>query len=115
VPILAAPLEKVKAAVDKALPRHKQKSALEEAEFEDEIGDDLQKHMMVQCELTVMAYSPQTDIKPSTPCGHIDLVSWFTARMAWARDISVPRYCTTSRASMYRLLTLGQSSVTRQG
>lgn len=57
VPILAAPLEIVKAAVDKALPRHKPKSALEEAEFEDEIGDDLQKHMMVQCELSVLLSS----------------------------------------------------------
>ena len=49
VPLLEGPLERLKTAVDRVLPRHKLPTALEEAEFVDDIGDDLEKHMMVQC------------------------------------------------------------------
>ena len=49
VPLLASSLGRLKSAVDLVLPRHKLTTALEEAEFVDEIGDDLEKHMLVQC------------------------------------------------------------------
>ncbi|ORX34940.1 hypothetical protein BD324DRAFT_609696 [Kockovaella imperatae] len=48
LPLLSRPLDRLKGAVDRVLPRHKPLTALEEAEFVDDIGDDLEKHMMVQ-------------------------------------------------------------------
>jgi len=48
-PLLQTPLDRLKAAVDRVLPPKKTATALEEAEWEDEVGDDLGKHIMVQC------------------------------------------------------------------
>lgn len=51
-PLLSGPLEKLKKAIDRVLPVEKKLSALEEAEFEDEGGDEgaLEREMLMQCE-----------------------------------------------------------------
>lgn len=51
VPVLGESLEKVNAAISKVLPLEKKLSALEEAEFEDEGGEDgaLDREMFSQC------------------------------------------------------------------
>ncbi|KAK8844545.1 hypothetical protein IAR55_006392 [Kwoniella newhampshirensis] len=48
VPLLSAPLERLKSAIDHVLPPKKHVTALEEAEYEDEDGDSFEKHMMLQ-------------------------------------------------------------------
>ncbi|WVF66682.1 hypothetical protein IAT40_001423 [Kwoniella sp. CBS 6097] len=48
VPLLSAPLDRLKAALDHVLPPRKHATALEEAEFEEEEGDSFEKHMMLQ-------------------------------------------------------------------
>jgi hypothetical protein len=48
VPLLSAPLERLKTAVDAVLPRHKMLTALEDAQYEEE-GDEFDKQMMLQC------------------------------------------------------------------
>jgi hypothetical protein len=49
VPLLSNDLERLKSAIDLALPRVKKRTALEEAEFEDDDGDSFEKEMMLQC------------------------------------------------------------------
>lgn len=52
VPLLSAPLEQLKSAVDRALPPAKKRSVLEEAEFEDDDdGSSFAKEVMLQCKL----------------------------------------------------------------
>lgn len=50
VPLLSETLDKVKGVIDKAIPVGKKRTALEEAEWEDE-GDDggLERELMLQC------------------------------------------------------------------
>ncbi|WVQ94294.1 hypothetical protein IAU59_001373 [Kwoniella sp. CBS 9459] len=48
VPLLSAPLDRLKAALDHVLPPRKHATALEEAEYEEEDGDSFEKHMMLQ-------------------------------------------------------------------
>jgi hypothetical protein len=55
VPLLSRPLEQLKAAVDKVLPPRKKRTALEEAEYEEEEGDGFEKEMMLQCELLALS------------------------------------------------------------
>ena len=51
VPLLSDTLEQVKQVISKALPINKKRSALEEAEFEDDDEDGaLEREMMLQCE-----------------------------------------------------------------
>ena len=50
VSLLDEPLARLKGAVDKVLPREKTKTALEDAQFEDDIGEDLDQHAMVHGE-----------------------------------------------------------------
>ena len=52
VPLLSETLDKVKGVVDKAIPVGKKRTALEEAEWEDEGEDDgLEHELMLQCKL----------------------------------------------------------------
>jgi SpoVK/Ycf46/Vps4 family AAA+-type ATPase len=76
---LSASFNKVKTAVDKVLPRHKLPTALEEAEFEDEIGDDLEKHSMIQCELA--AAIEMWKIRLLTPVEALDKMRTFRPRL----------------------------------
>ncbi|WWD22907.1 hypothetical protein CI109_107402 [Kwoniella shandongensis] len=48
VPLLSAPLNRLQTAIDHVLPPKKHRTALEEAEYEDEDGDSFEKHMMLQ-------------------------------------------------------------------
>ncbi|WVW81401.1 hypothetical protein I302_103394 [Kwoniella bestiolae CBS 10118] len=48
VPLLSAPLERIRKAIDHVLPPRKHATALEEAEYEEEEGDSFEKHMMLQ-------------------------------------------------------------------
>ncbi|WVR03216.1 hypothetical protein IAU60_000207 [Kwoniella sp. DSM 27419] len=48
VPLLSAPLDRLRTAIDHVLPPRKQATALEEAEYEEEEGDSFEKHMMLQ-------------------------------------------------------------------
>ena len=50
-PLLSDKLEQLKAIVDRVLPVEKKLSALEEAEFEDDAGEEgaLEKELMMQC------------------------------------------------------------------
>lgn len=61
IPILQSPLERLKVAVDQILPRNKAKSALEEAQYEDEVGDDLEKHAMIHCKITGLKQTFRAD------------------------------------------------------
>jgi hypothetical protein len=50
VPLLSETLEKVKAVIDKVMPLGKKRTALEEAEWEDEDQDGgLERELMLQC------------------------------------------------------------------
>ena len=55
VPLLSETLDKVKGVIDKAMPVGKKRTALEEAEWEDE-GEDggLERELMLQCTLVRM-------------------------------------------------------------
>ena len=55
VPLLSETLDKVKGVIDKAMPVGKKRTALEEAEWEDE-GEDggLERELMLQCMLLRM-------------------------------------------------------------
>ena len=50
--MLGGALDKVKGAITKAMPLDKKTSALEEAEYEDYLGEegDLEREMNMQCE-----------------------------------------------------------------
>ncbi len=52
VPLLAAPLERLKTAVDAVVPPSKTRTSLEDAEYEEEEGQGFEQHLMVQCEST---------------------------------------------------------------
>jgi SpoVK/Ycf46/Vps4 family AAA+-type ATPase len=54
VPLLVKELERIKEGVDRVLPPVKQRTALEEAEYEDEDGDTFEKEIMLQCKLCVI-------------------------------------------------------------
>lgn len=50
VPLLSETLEKVKVVIDKVMPLGKKRTALEEAEWEDEGQDGgLERELMLQC------------------------------------------------------------------
>lgn len=50
VPLLQEPLERIKAVISKVLPVGKKRTALEEAEFEDEGSENaLERELMLQC------------------------------------------------------------------
>jgi ATPase family AAA domain-containing protein 2 len=50
VPLLSETLEKVKAVIDKVMPIGKKRTALEEAEWEDEGQEGgLERELMLQC------------------------------------------------------------------
>jgi len=52
VPLLSAILDKVKAVIDKVMPSSKKRTALEEAEWEDEGQEgSLERELMLQCKL----------------------------------------------------------------
>jgi hypothetical protein len=58
VPLLGDTLEKVKSTIDKVLPLEKKLSALEEAEFEDEGGEDgaFDREMFSQCTFDISLF-----------------------------------------------------------
>jgi len=50
VPLLSQTLDKVKVVIDKVMPVSKKRTALEEAEWEDEDqGGGLERELMLQC------------------------------------------------------------------
>lgn len=50
VPLLQDPVEKLKQVIAKILPENKKRTALEEAEWEDEGGEGaLERELMLQC------------------------------------------------------------------
>ena len=49
VPLLSETLDKVKAVVNKVMPVGKKRTALEEAEWEEE-GGGLERELMLQCQ-----------------------------------------------------------------
>lgn len=55
MPLLQEPLDRLKEVVFKILPDNRKRSALEEAEWEDE-GEEgaLERELMMQCEHTVL-------------------------------------------------------------
>jgi hypothetical protein len=56
VPLLSPPLERIKSKVDDVLPRHKQKTALEEAMFEDDEAElNEEGAVLVQCTFALRA------------------------------------------------------------
>ena len=52
VPILSEPLDKIKDVISRVLPLEKRRTALEEAEYEDDGGEQgaLERELMMQCE-----------------------------------------------------------------
>ncbi|KAF9449012.1 AAA-domain-containing protein [Macrolepiota fuliginosa MF-IS2] len=71
VPLLGDTLEKVKSVISKVLPLEKKLSALEEAEFEDEGGEDgaLDREMFSQSMQTLRVYRPRILIHGSAGMG----------------------------------------------
>ncbi|WRT63360.1 uncharacterized protein IL334_000265 [Kwoniella shivajii] len=59
VPLLSAPLERIREAIDHVLPPRKHATALEEAEFEEEEGDSFEKHMMLQSLDKLRTFKPR--------------------------------------------------------
>ncbi|TXT10690.1 hypothetical protein VHUM_02195 [Vanrija humicola] len=59
VPLLSKQLDELKAAVDRAIPPNKKRTALEEAEYEDEDGDTFEKEMMLQSLDKLRTYRPR--------------------------------------------------------
>ncbi|WWC85468.1 uncharacterized protein L201_000332 [Kwoniella dendrophila CBS 6074] len=59
VPLLSAPLERIRKAIDHVLPPRKNPTALEEAEYEDEEGDSFEKHMMLQSLDKLRTFKPR--------------------------------------------------------
>ena len=61
VPLLEDVLEQTRAVINKALPVGKKRSALEEAEYEDE-GDEgaLEREIMMQCEYLHIDRNPSS-------------------------------------------------------
>jgi len=49
IPLLSKDLDRLKTAIDRALPPVKKRTALEEAEFEDDENDTFEKEIMLQC------------------------------------------------------------------
>lgn len=62
-PLLSEPLERLKLAVDHVLPRHKAKTALEEAMYEDEDNDQMSAEVL-QSESKVPARTRQDRLSP---------------------------------------------------
>ncbi|KDR71037.1 hypothetical protein GALMADRAFT_75355 [Galerina marginata CBS 339.88] len=64
VPLLESTLEKVKEVIQRVMPVEKKLSALEEAEFEDEGGEEgaLEKEMLSQAMQTLRVYRPRVII-----------------------------------------------------
>src|SRR5687768_2473960 len=63
-PVLSESLEQVKATIEKVMPIEKKLSALEEAEFEDEGGEEgaLEREMLSQSMQTLRVYRPRVVI-----------------------------------------------------
>lgn len=59
VPLLSDSLDSIKRAVDLALPPVKKRTALEEAEFEDDDGDTFEKELMLQSLDKLRTYRPR--------------------------------------------------------
>ncbi|WWC67172.1 uncharacterized protein I206_101079 [Kwoniella pini CBS 10737] len=59
VPLLSAPLDRIRKAIDHVLPPRKQATALEEAEWEEEEGDSFEKHMMMQSLDKLRTFKPR--------------------------------------------------------
>ncbi|PFH47155.1 hypothetical protein AMATHDRAFT_77336 [Amanita thiersii Skay4041] len=71
VPLLGEVLEKVKNTISQVLPMEKRLSALEEAEYEDEGGEEgaLEKEMFAQSMQTLRVYRPRVVIHGSVGMG----------------------------------------------
>ncbi|WWC57746.1 uncharacterized protein I303_100280 [Kwoniella dejecticola CBS 10117] len=59
IPLLSAPLARIRTAIDHVLPPRKQATALEEAEWEEEEGDSFEKHMMLQSLDKLRTFKPR--------------------------------------------------------
>ena len=57
VPLLSDTLEKVKVVIERVMPVEKKLSALEEAEYEDDGGEEgaLEREMLSQCEFLLVS------------------------------------------------------------
>jgi hypothetical protein len=98
VPLLEDTLEKVKQVVHRVMPVEKKLSALEEAEFEDEGGEEgaLEKEMLSQG-LSCNVYHTITGLlhcfisyQPCKHCVYIDRELLSMVQLVWVRGISVP-------------------------
>ncbi|EJT48969.1 TAT-binding protein [Trichosporon asahii var. asahii CBS 2479] len=76
VPLLSESLEGIKRAVDLALPPVKKRTALEEAEFEDDDGDTFEKELMLQC-FHVQSFDIATLMSDSTRTPEAAVVQLF--------------------------------------
>ena len=71
VPLLSDPLEKMKEVIGKVLPVSKKRTALEEAEWEDEGSEGaLERELMMQSMETLRIYRPRVVLHGSVGMGH---------------------------------------------
>lgn len=98
VPLLEDTLEKVKQVIYRVMPVEKKLSALEEAEFEDEGGEEgaLEKELFSQC-LSYNLYRAISGLlyyfisyQPCKHCVYIDQELLSMVQLVWVRGISVP-------------------------
>lgn len=107
VPLLQEPLEKIKEVINKVLPVSKKRTALEEAEWEDEGSENaLEREIMLQCMSFPFQYTSTAAERLTQRwrlCASIDPESCCTDLWAWAKAMlprlpSIILRDTTSRA-----------------
>ena len=99
VPLLDESLEKVKEAIQRVMPIEKRLSALEEAEFEDEGGEEgaLEKEMLSQGWLFFLSPLVLYSSLVRQLCRHYESIGQESSYMGspvWVKGISVQLLCT---------------------
>ena len=97
MPLLGDTLEKVKEVIQRVLPMEKRLTALEEAEFDDEGGEEgaLEREMLAQGNPYLLLFSVSyfcgfSDANVEglqAPCGY-SRICWHGSRVSWCRRSS---------------------------
>ena len=109
MPLLDETLQQVKSVLDKALPLGKKRTALEEAEFEDDEPEGaLEREILMQSKQhhATYHYISLPLIQKWINSESIDQESCCMVSRAWASLTLELQHCTISRAATYKHLTL---------
>lgn len=109
-PLLEQPLEQVKKVLDNVLPKVKKRTALEEAQWEEDADGEaaaFDREMLLQgmeFDLRYLSLS-LTSIQRSKPNELIALGCCSTGRKVWVRGLSVQLRCITLKVFISRVST----------